>query len=294
MAEFSHIKDLISTAQAVEDAVWYDLGTWHIEGHGSGHVPLQWHTPVGVQPNIFLRPLQAQQAQPREMVNRGPPYQMQTKLSAPKASEQHSAANFPHPAGAQHNPNTSPHQAGPICFRCGKAGHLGRDCKQGKPCAAAACLAEDKEGIPEGDHLEEEDQEETAPVIGVEQDDAQLDGDQYLNMLVEDKGIQGRPYQWDDELAELAQPEAPSIKMGAICISQWKCRGGEGDITHHKNFNPADHASHGHIPTGHAKHASPTRCAMHTSPNEPCWLASAKSSGDLPLHNHCVHKCMGM
>ena len=59
-------------------------------------------------------------------------------------------------------------------------------------------MAEDKEGIPEVDHLKEEDQEETTPVVqlvGVEQDDAQLDGDQYLNTLVEDKGTQGHPYQ---------------------------------------------------------------------------------------------------
>ena len=141
------------------------------------------------------------------------------------------AANLPHPVGTQPNPSTAINQAGPICFRCSKAGHLGRDCKQGKLHAAAACLAKDKEGIPEGDHLKEEDQEETTLVIGVEQDDAQLNGDQYLNTLVEDEGTQGRPYQWDNELAELAQPEAPSVKMGAICISKWKCGGGEGDNT---------------------------------------------------------------
>ena len=155
-------------------------------------------------------------------------------------------------------------------------------------------MAEDKEGIPEGDHLEEEDQEETTPVVGVEQDDAQLDGDQYLDTLVEDEGTQDFPYQWEDELAELAQPEAPSIKMGAIRISRWKCRGGEGDVTHHKNFNPTDRASHGHPPTGHAEHASPTRHAMHAIPYEPCFLASPKSSGDPLLHNHHVHKHMGM
>ena len=69
--------------------------------------------------------------------------------------------------------------------------------------AAAPRLAKDKEGIPDGDHLEEEGQEEAPPIDGVEQDDARLKGDQYLNTLVEDDKTQGRPYQWDDELAEL-------------------------------------------------------------------------------------------
>ena len=119
-------------------------------------------------------------------------------------------------------------------------------------------------------HLEEEDQEEAPPVDGVEQDDAQLEGDQYLDTLVEDDEAQGHPYQWDDKLAEQAQPGAPSIKMGAIRISQWKCGGGEGDIMCDRNFNSADRASHGHIPAGCAKHASPTRHAMHASSIEPC------------------------
>ena len=98
-AEFSCIEDLISTAQAVEDTVWYDLGTQHMEGYGGSHIPLQWPTPVGVRPNIFPRPVQTQLTWPREMVNRGPPYQTQIKSSAPKAAEQCSAANPPHPAG---------------------------------------------------------------------------------------------------------------------------------------------------------------------------------------------------
>ena len=120
---------------------------------------------------------------------------MQTKSSVPKTAEQCSAVNPPCLAGTRHNPNTAPNQAGPICFRCGNAGHLGHDCKQGKPCAAVAHLAEDEEGVPDRDHLEEEDQdqEEIPLVNGVEQDDAQLDGDQYLDMLVEDEGTQGRP-----------------------------------------------------------------------------------------------------
>ena len=99
MAEFSHIEDLISTAQAVEDAVRYDLGTRHMEGPGGNHIPPQWLAPFGVRSNIFLRPVQGQLARPRDMVNRGPPYQMQTKLSAPKTAEQCSAVNPPHLAG---------------------------------------------------------------------------------------------------------------------------------------------------------------------------------------------------
>ena len=89
-------------------------------------------------------------------------------------------------------------------------------------------------------------------------------------MLVEDDETQGCPYQWDDELAELAQPGAPSIKMGAIHISQWKCGGGEGDVTRDGKFNSNDHASHDHVPAGRAKHASPTRRATHASSIEPC------------------------
>ena len=43
---------------------------------------------------------------------------------------------------------------------------------QGNPCAAVAQLAKDKEGVPDGDHLKEEGQEEAPPVDGVEKDDA--------------------------------------------------------------------------------------------------------------------------
>ena len=69
MAEFSRIEDLISTAQAVEDAVQYDLCTRHMEGSGGSHIPLQRPVPVGVRPNIFPRPVQTQLTRPREMVN---------------------------------------------------------------------------------------------------------------------------------------------------------------------------------------------------------------------------------
>ena len=103
-----------------------------------------------------------------------------------------------------------------------------------------------KRGTSDEDHLEEGDQKENPPVDGVEQDDVPLKGDQYLNNVVKDDGTQGHPYQWDDGLAELAQPEAPSIKMGAIHISRWKCGGEKGGIMCHKFSNPDDHVHHGH------------------------------------------------
>ena len=111
MAAFSCIEDLISTAQAVEDAVWYDLGTQHMEGPGGGHSPPQWPAPLGVRSNIFPRPVQSQLTQPRDMVNRGPPYQTQTKSSAPKTAKHCSAVNPPRPAGTRHNPSTVTRQA---------------------------------------------------------------------------------------------------------------------------------------------------------------------------------------
>ena len=37
--------------------------------------------------------------------------------------------------------------------------------------------------------------------------------------MVEGDGAQGIPYEWDDKLDVLAHEEAPSVKMGAICIS---------------------------------------------------------------------------
>ena len=86
------------------------------------------------------------------------------------------------------NPSTAPKQAGPICFRCSKSGHLSHDCKLGKPHAVAAHVAEDEEAIPDEDGPEGEDQEEEALVDGVEQEDALLEGNQYLNKLVEDDG----------------------------------------------------------------------------------------------------------
>ena len=69
MAESTHMEDLVSTAQTVEDAVRYNIGTQHMEGHGGSHVPPQRSGPVGMQPNIIPRLSQFQQMWPQEVVN---------------------------------------------------------------------------------------------------------------------------------------------------------------------------------------------------------------------------------
>ena len=154
------------------------------------------------------------------------------------------------------------------------------------------------EAIPDEDGPEGEDQEGEALVNGVEQEDAPLEGNQYLNELVEDDGTQSHPYPWDNELDEQVHPVTPSIKMGAIHISSWRYGREEGNnLAHHPNSDSANHATHGqHTAMMHATHASDsihTSCAIHAGPSKHCHLVGAKSSGNLLLYNYHAHKHMG-
>jgi len=144
-------------------------------------------------------------------------------------------------------PSTAPKQTQVVCYGCGKPGHIRPECPlhRGKPCAAAACMEEVEEGNPSKDYPEVEGQEGDPPVMQVEQEDDLLENNPYLDDLVEGEGVQDIPYEWDDELDVLAHEEAPSVKMGAIRISNWRC-GGEGSdaVTHHKDFNSDSCARH--------------------------------------------------
>ena len=122
----------------------------------------------------------------------------------------------------------------------------------------------------------------------VEQENDLLENNLYLNKLVKGDGTQDIPYEWDDELDMLAHEEAPSVKMGAIRISNWRC-GGEGSdaVTHHKNFSSDSCAQHDYGIT------SAATCAVHSSPSQPCQLASAKAGSKMPLHDHQACKRMG-
>jgi len=83
-----------------------------------------------------------------------------------------------------------------------------------------------EEGNPVEDYPKAEGQEEDPPVTQVKQENDLLKSNPYLDNLVEGDGTQDIPYEWDDELDVLAHEEAPSVKMGAIRISNWRCGGG--------------------------------------------------------------------
>jgi len=63
----------------------------------------------------------------------------------------------------------------------------------------------------------------------VKQENDLLESNPYLDQLGQGRWCQGIPYEWDDKLDVLAQEEAPSMKMGAIHISNWRCGWGEND-----------------------------------------------------------------
>jgi len=79
---------------------------------------------------------------------------------------------------------------------------------QGKPRAPVARMDELEEGNPVEDYPEAEGQEEGPPVMQIKQENDLLEDNLYLDYLVEGDGAQDIPYEWDDELDELACKEA--------------------------------------------------------------------------------------
>jgi len=124
MAEFSHMEDLVSTVQTVEDAVCYDLGTWQVEGQGGNHIAPQRPIPMGVQSNVIPRPLTSQNVRPGIAVNHGSLYKPQTKSSVHKTPGQCPGASCTSMTEMQPVPSTVPKQTQVVCYRCGKPGHI--------------------------------------------------------------------------------------------------------------------------------------------------------------------------
>jgi len=87
-AEFSHMEDLVSTAQTVEDAVCYNMGTQQTKGQGGNHVAPQRLVLMGVRSTAVPRLATDTELWPRTTLNHSSTYLPQTKSSVPKSPRQ--------------------------------------------------------------------------------------------------------------------------------------------------------------------------------------------------------------
>src|SRR6266481_1666203 len=84
-AEFSQMAELVLTAEKIEDAVHYDMGTQPVEVYRSSHAVPQWPLPQGVRANNPPRPPFPQGNRSRELDSRGQPTTVPTRPPTQRA-----------------------------------------------------------------------------------------------------------------------------------------------------------------------------------------------------------------
>src|SRR6266481_1383339 len=154
-AEFSRGAELTLAAERVENAMRYDVGTWHPDALNSNMAAQARLIPARVRTSTMVWPYPNQGIRPRDVVGRGPPMNAQAKPFAqqgdagqPEASRWKPTVNVP-------AANAGSKQAGPpVCYECKQPGHIRPDCPnlRGKSRINAACVEETEQDDEAGHH----------------------------------------------------------------------------------------------------------------------------------------------
>src|SRR6266481_5167 len=92
-AKFSQMAELVLTAEKIEDAMRYDMGTQPVEVYGSSHTAPRQPIPQGVRANNPPRPPFPQGNRSRELDSRGQPTTVLTRPPAQQAGGYRPEAN---------------------------------------------------------------------------------------------------------------------------------------------------------------------------------------------------------
>src|SRR6266481_1334767 len=146
--------ELVLTAEKIEDAVCYDMGTRPVEVYRSSHTAPRQPIPQGVRVNNPPRPPFLQGNRSRELDSHGQPTTVPTRPPAQRAGGYRPEANRPKPVGSKPMHSTGYQQVSPTCYLCGKMGHKSPNCPDSrdrpwdKTCAAVTQVTKAKDNDP--------------------------------------------------------------------------------------------------------------------------------------------------
>ena len=201
--EFSCMVDLVSTTSQVEDAMQYDMGARQSEVQHRAAVP-----PQPIPARVWAQPPHPVPPgnRNRETTGRKPAATTPARLAPPKPTN---------PVGSKSAHNAGNKQTTPVCYQCGQPGHISSNCpqRQGKPCAAAARMADEgEEDDPPEDDPEEEVPLEVPQEEGDKQGESPLEDLDYPDDAIEGFRSKQPHHQWD----ELNDEETPLFRANAL------------------------------------------------------------------------------